>query len=526
VPRADPARSPYCASRHLLRNLDDVRELRRNPLVKNLFLSGARSRGGEHDRHAADRIRHRVSATLARLRDHAGERRNVRLGRLHAALLRCEIDSQPLAVVAAELGLSERQLRRERQTAHAIFLRAFDRHVAAPPETARTSVSPDTAAVRLREGAELHELGESDLAASVLLKLERSAPRADRRIEAALLGAEIEIERARFPEARARIAEAKATLVERRDELDERARVVAEEHLELTEWSVRRHTELAGGVAARPPSIVARADWVQAFGGERHRALLVRALASYAGQRWECGDATSLRAAVQRAAGIVPSLDTARVTERLAVRFAEARGIGLNEPLGRDTAAFAELERIARANGHVRIALAARVERLGGVREPQAQLLHEIVASFGPRERRMMPATFAAALRVAAQAETALESVAEAAALAEALAAPRSADALLAKCARVRAVLRAACEPAEYEEAAALAHDVLADAELAGNARVRGSAHRYLARIASARGCRHEALRHIAEAVPLLDRFGTYVARSEAQGLARRLGVL
>ncbi len=79
-----------------------------------------------------------------------------RSGRMHAALLRCEIDKQPLAVVARELGLSDRQIRRERRSAHDAFIAAF-----AEAEGAREphAVVRDNARFRLARASELHELG-------------------------------------------------------------------------------------------------------------------------------------------------------------------------------------------------------------------------------------------------------------------------------------------------------------------------------------------------------------------------------
>ncbi|MEA2718147.1 MAG: hypothetical protein QOJ39_11, partial [Candidatus Eremiobacteraeota bacterium] len=127
MPRADPTRSDYCASRHLLRNLDDAAELRRNPLVRACFAPAAARRDASANGRALERVRGLVHASLVRCRErpHTG-RAHGGLGRMHAALLRCEIDKQPLAVVAAELGLSDRQVRRERRAAHDAFLDAFD----------------------------------------------------------------------------------------------------------------------------------------------------------------------------------------------------------------------------------------------------------------------------------------------------------------------------------------------------------------------------------------------------------------
>src|ERR1700684_2792800 len=119
MPRADPTRSAYCASRHLLRNLDDPAELRRNPLVRACFAPPAGSCDAPAD--ALDRVRGLVQASLARCRPRSGARTHATLARMHAALLRCDIDKQPLAVVADELGLSGRQVRRERRAAHDAF---------------------------------------------------------------------------------------------------------------------------------------------------------------------------------------------------------------------------------------------------------------------------------------------------------------------------------------------------------------------------------------------------------------------
>ena len=520
MPRADPGRSPYCASRHLLRHLDDARELCRNPLVRGMFPPERGGRDGEQ-RRAIDRVRRRVTVSLAGMRDHARSVRNVQLGRAHAALLRCEIDAQPLAVVAAELGLSERQMRRERQAAHVLFLRAF--RTGAAHETRRAIVAPDTAAVRVAEGVELHELGESDLAARVLLEVETAAASAERRVEAACAGAEIDLERGRIDAAKDRLVKARALLDARGDELDERAGAVARQHLELAEWTLRWRTDQCAGIAARPPAVVAHADAVHAFGGERHRALLARALAVYADQRWECGDAAAMTAALKRAAELLRTLDPARAKERLAVALAEARALGLGTWPGGDAAAFAAVERRAAAAGHVRTALRARSERIGSELHTAPHLPAQpdgIVTAFGPRERREMPHAFAGAARILAQSQP-LERVADAAELTAAYAPARSANALLARCARVRSVLALGA----HDDAAALAQDVLADAELAGNPRVRGSAHRYLAQIAAARGARHEAVRHVGEALTLLERFGTPFAHREAKRLGRKLGV-
>ena len=165
MPRADPTRSAYCASRHLLRNLDDAAELRRNPLVRACFAPAAARRDAGENGRALETVRGLVQASLVRCRERSGAgRARGDVGRMHAALLRCEIDKQPLAVVAAELGLSDRQVRRERRAAHDAFLSAFDGVACGAPPRA---VVHDTATLRLAEASELHEVGQSALATTV-----------------------------------------------------------------------------------------------------------------------------------------------------------------------------------------------------------------------------------------------------------------------------------------------------------------------------------------------------------------------
>jgi len=158
--RADPTRSDYAASRHLLRHLDDAAELRRNALVHDWFPSAAlydrRARGA-----ALERVRSIVLAALTRWRvSRRTPRERIALGRMYAVLLRCELERATLAVVAAELGLSERQARRERRAAHEGFLAAFRE---AAGGATRVPV-PTAGSLRLAIAAALHELGADSVA--------------------------------------------------------------------------------------------------------------------------------------------------------------------------------------------------------------------------------------------------------------------------------------------------------------------------------------------------------------------------
>jgi hypothetical protein len=520
MPRADPTRSAYCASRHLLRNLDDAAELRRNPLVRECFAPAAARRDAGENGHALAAVRGLVHASLVRCRErpHTG-RAHGGLGRMHAALLRCEIDKQPLAVVAAELGLSDRQVRRERRAAHDAFLNAFD-DVAC--DALPGALVRDTATLRLAEASELHELGQSALATSACEAIASSAPDPLRRIEALCLAAEIDLGAARYAAASARIAEASAVLALRAPELDETPRVHAAELVDLAAWSLRRHTGVSAGLATPPPLAVAQA----CAGGERdepRRALLVRALAAYAAQRWDIGDAPRVRDAVRRAQKLLPSLDASRAKERLAAMYADAQHCNLLSPTA-DRDRYLAIEQIAERRGYVRTLLCARAERIGtdmGDDNCGDRVLDELVRPLDPSDRRTMPYALASAAVIAAQRERDVTRGLAAAQLAETLVPPRSATALIARCRRTKIAMA----QGEHDEAWAIAHAAHHDAELLGNGRIRGAAACDLAAIAFARHRRADGERYLREALSLLERYGTHMSRARVNALARQAGI-
>ncbi|MBV9408101.1 MAG: hypothetical protein JO164_04720, partial [Candidatus Eremiobacteraeota bacterium] len=316
MPRADPTRSTYCASRHLLRNLDRPAELRRNPLVRDYFKTPVPSRA-HADRDALERIGAAVQCALARAHEAGGGRGRPDPARMRAALLRCEIDRQPLATVAAELGLSERQLRRERRAAHAAFARAFAHgddaaHVIGSVDTVTDAVvSGDLATLRLTEAVELHELAQTPLALAAFDAVARHAPRTERRIEALCLAAEVESDGADQVRAAAHLDAARALLVLDADELDGTALLAAEEQLDFAAWLLRWHGGGCGGIGAPPPAVYCARDAARAP-DERRRALFARACAAYATQRCETGDAVLAREALARGAQVVPTLAPVR----------------------------------------------------------------------------------------------------------------------------------------------------------------------------------------------------------------------
>ena len=518
MPRADPTRSPYCATRHLLRNLDDAAELRRNPLVRACFASASAARDSAEHSSALARVRGLVHASLARCRDRSGPRARTRIGRMHAALLRCDIDRQPLSVVAAELGLSDRQVRRERRAAHDAFLQAFH-HSATEPAAATVC---DTAALRIAQTEELHELGQSALALAACEELAASAALAERRIEALCLASEIDLDGGRYAGAKARLVDAETILAHRAHELAETARLVAAERIDLAAWSLRRATGAGDALTAAAPLALAHPN-PTAEPDESRRALVVRALAAYTAQRWEVGDARRGAEAVRRAQQLLPSLDPARVKERLAVMYADARVRGLGRLLD-DYGQLLAIEELAAARGYVRTQLMARADRIsselvtttGGHR-----VLERLIGSLDTGDRRSMPHVLAFAACAAAECERDAAAARAALDLVERLLPPCSALALLARSTRIAVVRRAG----RYDEARLLANALRNDAESAGNERVRGGAERHLAAIALAQRRWVEARRHVSAALSLLERYGTPMGLAETRRVARRLAV-
>jgi hypothetical protein len=514
MPRADPTRSRYCATRHLLRNLDDPAELRRNPLVAQYFEATGARRATAHAA-TLQHIRGLVYAALTACRDksRAGRSRHDR-GRTHVALLRCDLDKEAAPVVAAELGLSERQLRRERQVAHVAFAAAFGRqHV---PVAVR-----DTDALRLAEAVELHELGRSVIAATVCEAIAAGSQHADRRIEALCLAAEVDLDAGRYDAASARLANLNRVLCDLQVKMDDSDYAVAAERVDLVGWSLRRATGGGGGFGSPGPLAVARAASA-GEGAEPRRALLVRALAAYASQRYDVGDKLGGWDAVERAYMLLPLLDPSRAKERLALMFADAQLHSLHEPsTARER--FLAIEQVARGRSYVRTMLGARAERIGSefaVVNSGIRVFAHIVGPVDPCDRRMMPPMLADAARVAAQCEREPERVLEAADLAELLVPTRSATALFVRCSRVKvAMVRR-----QYTYAFALADGVRADAVALGNGRLRGTAAHYLAAIMFAQRRRRDAKRYIGEAMPLLERYGTHLSFAEAKRLSEKLG--
>jgi hypothetical protein len=143
--RANPARSPYAATRHLLRNLRDGRELRRNPLARAEF-----ARRVESD--ALRAIATRVDSAL----------RAVRSARQVAILLRVDTERHDPQSVATDLALSMRAFYRERRLAHDAFHAGY-----LATGRAAAAIESDFAARLLSRATSLADSGETASAKAI-----------------------------------------------------------------------------------------------------------------------------------------------------------------------------------------------------------------------------------------------------------------------------------------------------------------------------------------------------------------------
>ncbi|MBV9334143.1 MAG: hypothetical protein JO146_09055, partial [Candidatus Eremiobacteraeota bacterium] len=213
--RANPARSPYAATRHLLKNLRNVRELRRNPLVRDEFASN-------NIDEAQRAIAARVDAALP-----------VQNACHVAILLRVDAERHDRRSVATDLGLSTRQFYRERRRAHEAFYAAYRAN-------ARQGATVEEGFARqlLTRAASLADSGETASAVAISHDVLSSGGEPAITCEALLRLAETHIWSHRFERARAELADCAAILT--RDEMQADRAAAMRDHAQalalLLEW--------------------------------------------------------------------------------------------------------------------------------------------------------------------------------------------------------------------------------------------------------------------------------------------------
>lgn len=214
--RSDPARSNYCATRHLLRNLQQPRQLRRNPLASDAF-----ARRG--DDAALRAVADRVARALAAMDACESTAKNWRGARQTAILLRVDLRRHDPPLVAADLGLSIRQFHRERRLAHDRFLDAY--RAVESAATPRITLDQDFATRLVSRAASLADSGETSSARAILEDVAVSGGDVVAQCEALGRLAEIEAWAHRLDAARANLAAANALLAASAVSVGERRRL-------------------------------------------------------------------------------------------------------------------------------------------------------------------------------------------------------------------------------------------------------------------------------------------------------------
>src|SRR5579872_4643205 len=194
MPRSDPTRSRYCATRHLLRSLRQPRTLRRNPLAREAFANGDLD-GGMRT------VASRVEAAL-----HSMDRD----ARQASILVRVDVQRHDPRVVAADLGLSMRQFHRERRVAHERFYTAYATRQPSPS----ISVDDEFAQRLLARASRLGDAGELSSATAILDDVACSGAAEALRCDALVRRAEIDAWAHRLDRARAHLNAADAILAQ------------------------------------------------------------------------------------------------------------------------------------------------------------------------------------------------------------------------------------------------------------------------------------------------------------------------
>lgn len=111
------------ACMHMLRHVDDVRELRKNPLAAPLFSRAVGLRPGAiGSRQALATLRRILWVVLEHLRTQSGRRiKPAQIERQYAIVTRCDLVGERPEAVAADLGICMRQFYRERRSACAVI---------------------------------------------------------------------------------------------------------------------------------------------------------------------------------------------------------------------------------------------------------------------------------------------------------------------------------------------------------------------------------------------------------------------
>jgi hypothetical protein len=195
-------RSDYCAGRHLLRHLGDARALRRNPLAMRWIAPCVA------DADALALVGGAVRRALTAMEGEVTVRQR-RTARHTVILLRMDVGFETVGAVATDLGLSERQLRRERRAAYTRFLATFR---SLEPGPAR--VYERTADIQIDHAGRLADSGEATSALAILEDVARRAGESTARCRALVRAADVEMELHRLDCAKTHLSHARRLILD------------------------------------------------------------------------------------------------------------------------------------------------------------------------------------------------------------------------------------------------------------------------------------------------------------------------
>lgn len=495
--RSDPTRSRYCATRHLLRNLDRPKSLRRNPLARDAFATESAS-------DAARIIRARVDAAFRTMEAQESQIRRWDAARQSAILLRVDVARHDAAAVAADLGLSIRQFHRTRRTAHERFYAAYG---AAMP-TISTHVSGDFAPQMLARAGSLADSGETASATAILADVATGAARDDLRVEALTRLAETDLWTHRLPRARRYLDEAAKLLTT--VTLDEPRRQRLLDEYEAVALSLHWFAE--------GPAAIHHSNGSEHHGADAHgRAALVRAAAAL-----HNGEASYAKELLQRLDPAAPGLQTPEaIVDLLVLRGAlldfNAESASLSEEL------FTRAAAVARERGLRGRELYATHQlyvtrwvhsRSAGDRSAYRALVDSIDRSLPARLRSHL-------IFSSADAELAIGHPRRAIAAAEAASAVSTNryESFSARALAAGALLRLGC----IDEAGAQARLAGEAARAQGHARVLSLAQRINAQAQLSRGNRREARIAIEESIECARHFSSVHVLAQAQAVRGKI---
>jgi tetratricopeptide (TPR) repeat protein len=188
---ANPKKSWEAACRHFFRHVNDLRELRRNPIFQALALDESQDDGIVAERLILDAVKRRIVDALAAVtRTFAGGRDVERAQRYRAIVEKHIFAGTRAELVAYELHLSKREFYRQKHAAcHSIATAMKD---SASPRTSQgTSVRLDAGRLTVQEARRLMEGCHYALSCERLEDVLRDGQSAERQIEVLCLISEI-----------------------------------------------------------------------------------------------------------------------------------------------------------------------------------------------------------------------------------------------------------------------------------------------------------------------------------------------